>query len=95
MRRSAHPARAGRAGAGRLGAAQSLLSEADALAGTTGLARARVSLEGGRVARRLQGDAAAIPLLAQAYDEALAAGQYFIAADAAHSCALDEHTFPS
>ena len=73
---------------GRLDGAQSLLAEADALAGETGVARARVLLEGGRVARKAQGDSAAVPLLARAYDEALAAGEYFIAADAAHSCAL-------
>ena len=73
---------------GRFDAAQSLLGEADRLAGDTGVARARVLLEGGRVTRKTQGDAAAVPLLVRAYDEALAAGEYFIAADAAHSCAL-------
>ena len=73
---------------GRLEAAQALVDEADSLAGSVGVARARVLLEGGRVARRTHGDEAAIPVLARAYDEALAAGQYFIAADAAHSCAL-------
>ena len=73
---------------GRFDAARSLLDEADALAGETGVARARVLLEGGRVARKVQGDRAAVLLLARAYEEALDAGQYFIAADAAHSCAL-------
>lgn len=71
-----------------LDAARALLDEADTLAGATGVARARVLLEGGRVARRARGDEAALPLLARAYDEALATGEYFIAADAAHSCAL-------
>jgi tetratricopeptide (TPR) repeat protein len=75
-------------GRGRLEAAQSLLDEADDLAGATGAARARVWLEGGRVARRAKGNRAALPLLERAFDEALAAGEYFIAADAAHSCAL-------
>jgi tetratricopeptide (TPR) repeat protein len=73
---------------GRFDAAQALLDDADALAGPTGVARARVLLEGGRVARKARGDEAALPLLARAYDEALAAGAYFVAADAAHSCAL-------
>jgi tetratricopeptide (TPR) repeat protein len=73
---------------GRFDAAQSLLDEADALAGESGVARARVLLEGGRVARRTQGDRAALPLLERACEEALAAGQPFIAADAAHVCAL-------
>jgi len=73
---------------GRVDAARSFLDEADALAGETGVARARVLLEGGRLARRVQGDRAAAPLLARAYEEALDTGQYFIAADAAHSCAL-------
>jgi len=69
-------------------AAQSLVDQAGDLAGPRGVARARVLLEGGRVARMTSGNAAAARLLARAYDEALAAGQYFIAADAAHSCAL-------
>lgn len=73
---------------GRLDAAQTLLDEADGLAGEAGAARARVWLEGGRVARRAQGDRVAVPLLARAFDVALAAGEHFIAADAAHSCAL-------
>jgi tetratricopeptide (TPR) repeat protein len=72
----------------RFEAAHALLAEADELAGETGAARARVLLEGGRVARQTEGDRAALPLLAAAYEEVLAAGQYFVAADAAHSCAL-------
>jgi tetratricopeptide (TPR) repeat protein len=73
---------------GRLDAAQALVDQASDLAGPSGAARARVLLEGGRVARRTRGDAAATRLLALAYEEALTAGQYFVAADAAHSCAL-------
>jgi hypothetical protein len=34
------------------------------------------------------GDAVALPLLEQAFEAALAAGQHFMAADAAHACAL-------
>ena len=75
-------------GRDRFEAAHALLERADALAGPTGAARARVLLEGGRVARQEDGDQAAVPMLARAYDEALGAEAYFIAADAAHSCAL-------
>lgn len=72
----------------RLDEAQALLDEADSLAGDSGAARARLLLERGRVMRRTEGDAVALPLLADGYEAALEAGQYFIAADAAHSCAL-------
>ncbi len=72
----------------RLDEADELLEEADALAGETGVARARVLLERGRIVRRSHGDAAGLPLLERAYEVALAADQHFIAADAAHSCAL-------
>ena len=68
--------------------AERLLQEAESLAGETGVARARVLLERGRIVRRTGGDTAAFPLLEQAYEVALAARQHFIAADAAHSCAL-------
>lgn len=68
--------------------AERLLEEADSLAGATGVARARVLLERGRIERRTSGDIAALSLLEQAYEVALVANQHFIAADAAHSCAL-------
>ena len=52
------------------------------------VARARVDLERGRI-RRSSGDvAAARPLFESAYAGALAGGQYFMAADAAHMVAL-------
>jgi len=73
---------------GRLDIASSLLNEADELAGDDRTARARILLERGRVVRRSDDDATALPLLEQAFDAALAAGQHFIAADAAHACAL-------
>ena len=68
--------------------AERLLEEADSLAGETGVARARVLLERGRIVRRTGGDTVALSLLEEAYEVALAARQHFIAADAAHSCAL-------
>jgi tetratricopeptide (TPR) repeat protein len=73
---------------GRLGVARALLDEASGLAGDDGVVRARLLLERGRVLRRSDGDSSALPVLEQAYYAALAAGQYFMAADAAHSCAL-------
>jgi tetratricopeptide (TPR) repeat protein len=67
--------------------AGALADEAEARA-ESGVARARVDLERGRI-RRSGGDpAAARPLFESAYEGALAAGQYFMAADAAHMVAL-------
>jgi tetratricopeptide (TPR) repeat protein len=72
----------------RFDEANSLLAEADALAGASAVARARVLLERGRVLR-LAGDlAAALPLFEEAFETALAAEQDFIAGDAAHMAAL-------
>ena len=73
---------------GRLDAAHSLLDQANGLAGNDGVANARLLLERGRVVRRSDGDSAAQPLLEQAFEAALAAGQHFMAADAAHARAL-------
>jgi tetratricopeptide (TPR) repeat protein len=73
---------------GRLDTAHSLLDQANGLAGNDGVANARILLERGRVVRRSDGDGVALPLLEQAFEAALAAGQHFMAADAAHACAL-------
>ena len=73
---------------GRFDEATSLLAEAEALADASEVARARILLERGRVLR-LSGDlAAALPLFEKAFETALAAGQEFIAGDAAHMAAL-------
>ena len=73
---------------GEFDAGERLLDEADALAGPSPVARARIDLERGRV-RRSGGDPdAALPLFESAYSLALAAGQDFIAGDAAHMAAL-------
>jgi tetratricopeptide (TPR) repeat protein len=67
---------------------EALVDEAAALAGESDVARARIDLERGRL-RRSSGDGdAARPLFESAYSGALAAGQYFMAADAAHMVAL-------
>ncbi len=73
---------------GELDASEALLVEAETLAGSSPVARARIDLERGRT-RRSGGDPeAALPLFESAYALALAAGQDFIAADAAHMAAL-------
>ena len=72
----------------RFDEANTLLADAEALVGTSGVARARVLLERGRVLR-LSGElAAALPLFEEAFETALAAEEDFIAADAAHMAAL-------
>ena len=72
----------------RFDEANKLLADAEALVGTSGVARARVLLERGRVLR-LSGElAAALPLFEEAFETALAAEEDFIAADAAHMSAL-------
>ena len=68
--------------------AHALLDEASELAGKDPVARARTLLERGRVLRRSDGDVVAQPVLEEAFHAALATGQHFMAADAAHSCAL-------
>jgi tetratricopeptide (TPR) repeat protein len=73
---------------GDLEAAHALLDEAAVLGGDDSVVRVRVLLERGRVLRRSAGDEQALPLLEEAFCAALAAGQDFMAADAAHSCAL-------
>ena len=67
--------------------ADALADEAEALT-TSDAARARLTLERGRI-RRSSGDRnAARPLFEAAYGTALTAEQYFMAADAAHMVAL-------
>jgi tetratricopeptide (TPR) repeat protein len=69
-------------------AAERLLAEADALAGSSGVARVRVDTERGR-ALRSSGDATgALPLFEAAFAAALDAGEDFLAADAAHMAAI-------
>jgi tetratricopeptide (TPR) repeat protein len=69
-------------------AGERLVEEAEALAGTSAVARARIDLERGRL-RRSSGDVAgALPLFESSFGTALEAGRYFVAADAAHMAAL-------
>ena len=65
-----------------------LLDEAETLAGSTPVVRARIDLERGRL-RRSGGDAeAALPLFEAAFATALAIPHDFLAVDAAHMVAI-------
>lgn len=70
------------------GAGELLLVAAESLAGSTTAARVRIDIERGRLLRSGGDRAAALPLFARAYDAAMAAGEQFLAADAAHMAAL-------
>jgi hypothetical protein len=69
-------------------AASRHLAEAEGLAGSSVVARARIDLERGRALRSSGEPAAAFPLLVSAYELALGSGNDFIAADAVHMAAL-------
>jgi tetratricopeptide (TPR) repeat protein len=71
----------------RFDAADAILDEAEPLASSE-IASARLVLERGRVRRSSGEPAAARPLFESAYAAALAGGQDFVAADAAHMAAL-------
>jgi tetratricopeptide (TPR) repeat protein len=65
-----------------------LLGEAEALAGSSAAANARIQLERGRL-HRSSGDAeSALPLFESAFAVALAAAERFLVGDAAHMAAL-------
>lgn len=65
-----------------------LLDEAETLAGSTSVVRARIDLERGRL-RRSEGDPeAALPLFEAAFETALAIPHEFLAVDAAHMVAI-------
>jgi tetratricopeptide (TPR) repeat protein len=65
-----------------------LIDQAVTLAGEDEIATARIDLERGRLRRSGGDDESARPLFESAYSRALAAGQYFMATDAAHMVAL-------
>jgi tetratricopeptide (TPR) repeat protein len=69
-------------------AGERLVEEAEAVAGTSRLARARIDLERGRLRRSSGNAGAALPLFESAFALALEEGQYFVATDAAHMAAL-------
>jgi len=65
-----------------------LLEEAERRAGASKAARIRIDLERGRLLRSAGDSAAALPLFMSAFHAAIAAGEQFLAADAAHMAAL-------
>jgi tetratricopeptide (TPR) repeat protein len=69
-------------------ACELLLQEADALAGSSEVAKVRIDLERGRKLRSGGDPAAALPLFEAAFERASAAAQDFLAGDALHMCAI-------
>jgi tetratricopeptide (TPR) repeat protein len=65
-----------------------LLAEAEPLAGTDAAANVRVELERGRMHRSTGDIDAALPLFQRAWEQACESGEYYLAGDAAHMCAL-------
>jgi tetratricopeptide (TPR) repeat protein len=73
---------------GDFAAGDELIDEAITLAGDSDVALARVELERGRLRRSSADRDAALPLFESAFSRARAAGQDFVAGDAAHMAAL-------
>jgi tetratricopeptide (TPR) repeat protein len=65
-----------------------LLREAEALAGSSDLAKVRIDLERGRKLRSSGDPASALPLFVAAFRRACDSREYFLAADAAHMAAI-------
>ena len=73
---------------GNFSACEHLLNEAELLAGADPVANIRLELERGRMFRSGGDKEAAFPLFKDAYERALAAGDAWLAGDAAHMCAI-------
>jgi tetratricopeptide (TPR) repeat protein len=73
---------------GEFEAAASLLDQAEPLAGASAVARVRLDLERGRMHRSSGDPATAFPLFRSAFERASAAGEHYLAGDAAHMCAI-------
>jgi tetratricopeptide (TPR) repeat protein len=69
-------------------ACEGLLQEAEALAGSSQVAKVRIDLERGRKLRSGGDGEAAAPLFESAFARARESGEYFLAGDAAHMVAL-------
>ena len=65
-----------------------LLTEAEGLAGTSGIAQVRIQLERGRKLRSSGDAAGSLPLFESAFEDALASELYYLAGDAAHMVAI-------
>jgi tetratricopeptide (TPR) repeat protein len=73
---------------GQFGEGERLLQDAEAKAGESAAARARIQLERGRLRRSSGDETGARPLFESAFEIAVGAGEEFLAADAAHMAAL-------
>ena len=73
---------------GDFDACSRLLAEAEPLAGTDPAANVRVELERGRMHRSNGNSEVALPLFQSAWERACGSGEYYLAGDAAHMCAL-------
>jgi tetratricopeptide (TPR) repeat protein len=69
-------------------ASERLLQQAEALAGSSDLAKVRIDLERGRKLRSSGDPAAALPLFESAFARASESGEDFLAGDALHMCAI-------
>ena len=69
-------------------ACERLLDEAEPLAAESAVANVRLELERGRMYRSSGDPQAAFPLFRSAYERAVEAGEFFLAGDAAHMCAI-------
>jgi tetratricopeptide (TPR) repeat protein len=67
---------------------EQLLREAEALAGSSDVAKVRIDLERGRKLRSSGDSASALPLFVAAFRRACDSSEYFLAADAAHMAAI-------
>jgi tetratricopeptide (TPR) repeat protein len=69
-------------------ACERLLDEAEPLGRSNAVATVRLELERGRMHRSSGDPEAAFPLFQSAFGRALEAGEYYLAGDAAHMCAI-------
>jgi tetratricopeptide (TPR) repeat protein len=65
-----------------------LIDEAEPLAGSSPVANVRLELERGRMFRSSGDPEAAYPLFQSAFGRAVEAGEFYLAGDAAHMCAI-------
>ena len=73
---------------GEFDGGERLLDEAEPLAGANAVANVRLELERGRMFRSSGDPEAAYPLFQSAFGRALEAGEFYLAGDAAHMCAI-------
>jgi tetratricopeptide (TPR) repeat protein len=69
-------------------ACERLLEDAEGTAGSSAIVKVRIGLERGRKLRSSGDPAGALPLFEAAFAQACDSGEYYLAGDAAHMCAL-------